>query len=641
MLEIISFIAVEGSDLTVGIRASKFTIEAFKNGDAGIKLISANNKAAEVSRYGSPLVLDLDGDGLDLVSLSDSGAYFDIDNDGFAERMGWVGSDDGFLALDINGDGIINNVSELFGAGVTKPSISIHVKKNKYGLAALAKLDDNSDGVIDHLDAKYDELVVWRDFNGEGRSSSDELISLTNAGVVSIDLKPTLIRIKQAGHLIVETSTFTRTDGTIGKISDVWFEYDPFDTIELDVPEIIDDDVERLPYIMGRGEVSNLDNAMQRDPVLKEMMIELSNLTVAESAGYIQKVEAIILRWHQVEDVKADSRGSFVNGQHLAAIEKLQGFKFRQLGVEPNPRSQAGAVMMKNWKNYTARIAVELLTQIPLGEKLAFGVENIMAITVELKDGATFSDALITAASFTPQNKAEAAKFWYGLSVLYGDIAATLRIPSKVFIAQFNLLASNANIGFSYADFKRMITGSDKGDIIIGSSSRQDFMLSDGIDILFGGKGDDILYGGAGADIYVFGRGMGNDIIDDTRYENIYNYRDEGSTIQFLDIYSKDEININLEEHLGGYNIVIKIINTGETLTLKGQFEDYQYLPDVKRFIFADGSQLGWFDFLPNYRFYMVRLLKRYGVPLKFLLHKLIFGKLTLIVVFFMLILNV
>ncbi len=61
-----------------------------------------------------PLVIDLDGDGLELISR-DQGVLFDIDGDGVLERVGWVGPDDGFLAVDANNNGRIDGVSELFG----------------------------------------------------------------------------------------------------------------------------------------------------------------------------------------------------------------------------------------------------------------------------------------------------------------------------------------------------------------------------------------------------------------------------------------------------------------------------------------------------------------------------------------------
>ena len=62
---------------------------------------------------GKPVVLDLDGDGVELVALEDSTAFYDIDGDGYRERVGWVSPDDGLLAYDKNGDGEISGRAEL------------------------------------------------------------------------------------------------------------------------------------------------------------------------------------------------------------------------------------------------------------------------------------------------------------------------------------------------------------------------------------------------------------------------------------------------------------------------------------------------------------------------------------------------
>lgn len=61
----------------------------------------------------SPLVVDLDGDGVETVT-AEGGVYFDHDANGFKENSGWVGQDDGILVRDINGNGIIDNGTELF-----------------------------------------------------------------------------------------------------------------------------------------------------------------------------------------------------------------------------------------------------------------------------------------------------------------------------------------------------------------------------------------------------------------------------------------------------------------------------------------------------------------------------------------------
>ena len=62
----------------------------------------------------SPLVLDLDGDGIELTELGATATWFDLDADGFAERTRWVAPDDALLALNRDGNGIIDDISELF-----------------------------------------------------------------------------------------------------------------------------------------------------------------------------------------------------------------------------------------------------------------------------------------------------------------------------------------------------------------------------------------------------------------------------------------------------------------------------------------------------------------------------------------------
>ncbi len=62
-----------------------------------------------------PIAIDMDGDGIETIGKDESSAYFDLDKNGFAEKTGWIKGDDAILARDINGDGVINDGSELFG----------------------------------------------------------------------------------------------------------------------------------------------------------------------------------------------------------------------------------------------------------------------------------------------------------------------------------------------------------------------------------------------------------------------------------------------------------------------------------------------------------------------------------------------
>jgi len=117
----------------------------------------------DAARTTSPIVFDLDGDGIETTSLS-YGIFFDHDANGFAELTGWVSSDDGMLVLDRNNDGIINDGKELFG----DQTILNNGSKAANGFQALADLDDNQDGKIDYNDVAYSQLKVWQDLDGDG-----------------------------------------------------------------------------------------------------------------------------------------------------------------------------------------------------------------------------------------------------------------------------------------------------------------------------------------------------------------------------------------------------------------------------------------------------------------------------------------
>jgi len=69
----------------------------------------------QAEQTASPLVLDLNGDGVKALGIS-AGVYFDHDGNGFAQLSGWVSPDDGLLVWDRNGNGQIDDGSELFGA---------------------------------------------------------------------------------------------------------------------------------------------------------------------------------------------------------------------------------------------------------------------------------------------------------------------------------------------------------------------------------------------------------------------------------------------------------------------------------------------------------------------------------------------
>lgn len=117
-----------------------------------------------------PLVINLD---TDIASLTDQNFYFDIDADGEEDEIAGLSSKSGYLALDKNNDGTINDGNELFGA------------KSGNGFADLAEYDEDGNGWIDENDDIWNKLQIWcKDENGK-----DMLYRLSDKGVGAICLQ--------------------------------------------------------------------------------------------------------------------------------------------------------------------------------------------------------------------------------------------------------------------------------------------------------------------------------------------------------------------------------------------------------------------------------------------------------------------
>ncbi|MDR6539337.1 hypothetical protein [Variovorax soli] len=128
-----------------------------------------------------PLMLDLDGDGLELKRASAS-ILFDHNADGIRTGTGWIGSDDGILVRDLNGNGSIDSGRELFGIDTLKRD----GKNALNGFDALADLDANADGQFNAADLAWSSVQVWRDLDQDGVSETGELFGLDALGISRI-----------------------------------------------------------------------------------------------------------------------------------------------------------------------------------------------------------------------------------------------------------------------------------------------------------------------------------------------------------------------------------------------------------------------------------------------------------------------
>lgn len=164
--------------------------------------------------FADPLVLDLTGEGIQLTRPGE-GATFDITADGKLNETAWVKGGTGILVYDRNGNGIIDDGSEMFGDQNGKP----------HGFAELAKYDSNNDGRIDRLDPIFKSLRVYKDINENGKIDDGELFTLEELGIKALNLDFVHTSEKVNGNPLILRGSFERTDGTTGEMSDVLLGY--------------------------------------------------------------------------------------------------------------------------------------------------------------------------------------------------------------------------------------------------------------------------------------------------------------------------------------------------------------------------------------------------------------------------------
>lgn len=155
-----------------------------------------------------PLVINFDGKG---AQLSQTCFTFDLDNNGTAEQLASLRPGSGFLALDRNGDGSINNGSELFGPATNQ------------GFAELARFDEDGNHFIDEADSVYHKLRIWS-FNEDG---SQQLVALGDKNIGAIFLghitSPLQIKDDSNNSLgeVASSGVYLTEEGKVGVIQQI------------------------------------------------------------------------------------------------------------------------------------------------------------------------------------------------------------------------------------------------------------------------------------------------------------------------------------------------------------------------------------------------------------------------------------
>jgi Ca2+-binding RTX toxin-like protein len=522
----------------------------------------------QAQRTGSPLVLDLSGNGFDISQLNDAQhTLFDLDADGIRTSTAWVGPSDALLALDRNHNGIIDSGRELFGNNTALSSGAMA----KDGYAALRDLDGNKDGHITKADAAFADLRVWRDINQNGVSDDNELQSLDTVGITDINLSVTTSSSTLADGTHLEGSADLTINGQVHTYTDVWLAEDPF-VREFTQPVITDGLSADTPNIIGSGEVRDLREAAAQSSALQTLLEQFAQADTPEAQRLL--IAPILQAWSNTSGMTTTAQwaaqGHNVSyalagqdvaqtaqwKQRLSVLETFSGGTYRSLantGTTAVSASQTRmALLQQSYDALTEDVYAALVKQTRLQPYLdtvtlviddtgphldARKLATLLDDTWARNPGKALAD-LVELQRYAPHTLSSAN---FDTASRLQDWAASIDNNSPLYarMHQLGILNTGQTTGSNGADILLATTDNqvchagDGNDLLSGGIGNDSLYGDDGDDVILGGQNEDKLYGGAGQDQLL--GGSGNDTLsgaqgDDTLVGGLGNDSLSGGT---------------------------------------------------------------------------------------------------------------
>ncbi len=431
---------------------------------------------------GVPIILDLDGDGVEIVPKFASRAHIDFDEDGYFEQTAWVAPDDGLLVIDLAEDGTAGadgKITSLKEFVFTKWSSEAKTDLEALRLA----FDSNNDGVLDNRDARFDEFRVWQDMNGDGDVDPGELKTLTEAGIRSINLTSDNKRqVLPDGTVIFGQTTYSKTDGTTGRAADVAFSYVGTGYRIVKTSEGFRLDMEggdsRTVYLHKGNTPANINiAALERAAVGKKYLAAFGGAA------------------NDLIDARGKTGGIALSGG--AGSDTLLGGSGNDVLM-----GNSGADVLKGGA----------------GNDILF-VDSSDILTPANIDGGEGYDQLVLDGDFAVNLNVDALNI--ESVVARGGNDTITGANDRINYAFYGGGGNDTLTGAAGADILEGGTGNDvlrgrAGNDYLSGGPGNDWLYGGaGNDIIIGGAGNDLLNGGAGDDVYVFNRGDGKDTIDD------------------------------------------------------------------------------------------------------------------------------
>ncbi|WP_114835896.1 calcium-binding protein [Agrobacterium tumefaciens] len=546
-----------------------------------------------------PLVLDLDGDGVELISLENSSAHFDYQNDGFAEKTGWLNSDDAFLVHDDNGNGVVDGISELFG------------NPDEDGFTALRSFDSNGDGKVDANDENFGTLKLWRDLNGNGAFEAGEMFSLAEHNIASIDVDAEASTRITSGNQIAFEGLFTRIDGSTGRAEAVLFNTNPAIS-RWDMPDgfEISDEAALLPNLKGYGLLPDLAYSITLNVALRDLVETYVIDVLTLPADQIRtQFEVLLLSWAGVNDVPVNNRGNYIDGKIVAFLEKYFGSELvdnidGHFGIEGNIGARYAETIRASFDTVVDVLLTRFLSQtsiaaIELGADLEVVLDSpfllLTSLAYEVGNDRFLNEidhiidyVIALAPKNSKANLDYYSKVVTGFSGLkyeyFNNDSESFKtyLLNKISSAEPNKYGLLTFIG-AFLDVGKIIGGTSEADTLNGTSSK---------DVILAALGNDVIDGGSGDDTYIYARGDGQDTITDSGW-NAYNDR-----LVFADINPSD---VTLVRNGDDVTIVIAESAAGAgdagSILLKNALGTYT---GIDMIVFADGTTWSRADMVAN-----------------------------------------
>lgn len=626
-----------GADLTVTGDVGTITLKNWVEGDYNISLKDAPgvivlnspsgtfvfpnnsygsqqmalNLAYQILGVSTPLVIDLNKNGVELTEIYSSNARFDIDADGFAEQSGWIKPTDGFLVVDKNNNGVIDSQAEMFGADASSTA-----------WAKLKSYDSNNDGKVNASDANWSKMRVWKDLDQDRWTDSGELFTPTAVGVYgfkyakeAFSQSPSAATANNA--IDGRGAWLNSSGGNAGYYYDVLFTTDDRNTVyvgnNLKSQGAVDFNalMSGIQHI-GQGNVLPLHQALSGNTALKHALNAFATLP---TGTYSNKLDAPIINilkaWANI--------GSTANEYELkkAIMTVFDGVANSSPGVIQNPWKTAYQTLPRSVEDQFDILMDDMRASfLPQGSYSKFFTNGYYSFADNRFHINDSLEAIIARAKpFQPSDSVEKSFFWSGLSkaiLLAKDITVGGVIPlNENVVVNAIKTAAGADVVVA-TDFGRV---GDNESIVysgdypyisyyIGSDGNNTIKGADGA--VYGNGGNDLLYGketvsgGAGNDT-LYGQGMTATLSGGAG--NNYFHGRGGSNAETKYIIGKDVMpvtdiidNFTTEQSYTGNYEKIDLSALGSNLTINLRVSDFGY---GSQFTIGNRTVIIQ-DFLPN-----------------------------------------